>query len=79
MRIGFGERYIKFLGQELSLYVYIYHIAVGKSVQLFATHYHLFNYRWFKYTQSIIILIITLLICYLYFRLKNDKNLRTRF
>ena len=51
-----------YIGQNLSLYVYIFHIAVGKSWDLFATKIKITQTSLYQNTRAIFVLGITLLI-----------------
>ena len=44
------------VGDKLSLYVYIYHIAVGKIFDLFAQKYNLWHNVLFKTTRPLLVL-----------------------
>lgn len=60
--------YLNYIGKNLSIYVYILHIAVGKSIDLLAEKNHLWQYAAFKYSKVFIIIILTLFISYLIYQ-----------
>ena len=65
------NKIINFIGKELSLYVYIYHIAIGKILDLLASKYHLWNNRFIMNSRVFIILFFSLLLAYLIYKIKD--------
>ena len=51
---------INFIGKNLSIYIYILHIAVGKTLDLIYTKFHLWNNLPLKYFRVFIILFLIL-------------------
>ena len=66
---------INFIGKELSLYVYVFHIAVGKTLDLVANKFHLWGNVYFKYSRAFIVLFVTLLLAYCIYEFRNKDNL----
>lgn len=68
------------IGRDVSVYVYILHIAVGKSLDIVAEKYHLFSKLWFQYSRALIILVLTLAIAYLldFVKERFGKFIQTR-
>lgn len=64
---------LSFIGRELSLYVYILHIAVGKSINIIASGLEIQNRIFYQYGRAFIIVILTLLISYAIFKFKEQK------
>lgn len=64
---------INFIGKNLSIYIYILHIAVGKTLDLIYTKFHLWNNLPLKYFRVFIILFFTLTIAYSIFYIKNTE------
>jgi hypothetical protein len=58
---------LEYLGKNLSLYVYILHIAVGKTLDLIATKYHLWNNQMLKYSRAFLVLGATIVISMIVF------------
>lgn len=52
---------LDYIGDKLSMYVYIYHIAVGKVADLAASKLHLWGSGWFKPMHPLIVLAGSLL------------------
>lgn len=67
-----GNESLAFVGRNLSLYMYILHIAVGKSLDLFASKYDFWSSNLFLFNRAFLIITLTLLFSYLLFIL-NDK------
>lgn len=57
--------YLNYIGRNLSLYVYILHIAVGKCLDLLAEKNHLWQYTAFNYSKLFLIIILTLILSYI--------------
>ena len=62
---------INFIGKNLS--IYILHIAIGKTLYLIYTKFHLWNNLPLKYFRVFIILFFTLAIEYSIFYIKNTE------
>ncbi len=58
---GMDNRALGYIGRELSLYVYILHIAVGKCYDLVAGKFNLWGKTWFIVTRPLIVVIGSLL------------------
>lgn len=52
---------LAYIGRELSTYVYILHIAVGKTIDLLFSKMHVSQYVVYKYSRAFLILGVTLL------------------
>jgi len=67
-----------FIGRELSLYIYIFHIAVGKSFDLFVSKMHLWGTPLVNYGKTPIVLVVTVLMAYLLYvaKLLCKRNCR---
>lgn len=55
-----NEKMLSYLGRELSLYIYIIHIAVGKTVGYIASTLHIQNENIYLYSRAFIILFVTI-------------------
>jgi len=64
---------LNFIGKELSLYIYIFHIAVGKSLDVVASKFHLWNSVPFKYSRAFIVLFLTIAVSYLIYQYRNNR------
>ena len=64
------NKIINFIGKKL--YIYILHIAVGKTLDLIYTKFHLWNNLPLKYSRVFIILFFTIVVSYIIFYIKNN-------
>ena len=53
---------MEYIGNRLSMYVYIYHIAVGKVLDLVAAKHHLWGNGFFKMLRPAIVILASLLV-----------------
>lgn len=75
-------RFVEFIGNKLSMNVYLYHIAVGKIFDLIAQKNNLWNNSLFMMTRPFLIVTTSLLISYLlvdkkysiFTKIKNHRN-----
>lgn len=65
---------INFIGKELSMYIYILHIAVGKMGDLIITKLGLWNNIYLKYSRSLIILTLTIILAYIICSIQKKIN-----
>ena len=74
-----GNRVLEFIGKNLSMYIYIIHIAVGKSYDLIAAKFHLFGNPIYYYTRAAITIMFSLLFAYIiYIVVDFFKNVKIR-
>ena len=66
-----GLGILSFIGKNLSLYVYIYHIAVGKCFDIVASRHHLWRVEWFQNSRAFMVLGVTLVVSLLFFYSKK--------
>lgn len=55
---------LAYIGRELSTYVYILHIAVGKTIDLLFSKMHASQYVVYKYSRAFLILGVTLFLAW---------------
>lgn len=68
---GKSLRALEYVGSKLSMDVYIYHIAVGKILDLAAGKLHLWGSGWFKPARPILALIGSLLVAQIIVSIRN--------
>lgn len=66
-----GKGILRYIGQYLSLYVYILHIAVGESIDLLATKLHLASMDVFVWSKAFIVLALSLILSYIVFKISQ--------
>lgn len=71
-----GGNILEYIGRELSLYVYILHIAVGKIFDLIAQKNHLWGNDVFTYSKCFLVLLSSLLIAFVVSTFVNKWKLR---
>ena len=62
---------LSFIGRELSLYVYIFHIAVGKTIHIIARIFGIAHRKFYLYSRAAIIVCTTLLLAYCIYKVIN--------
>ena len=66
-----GKGLLWYIGRNLSLYVYIFHIAVGKCLDIVFAKYHLWSSSLFMNTRAFIIMVLSILLALLIYKLKE--------
>ena len=66
-------RCLEYIGNRLSMYVYIYHIAVGKTWDLIATKCHLWGNATFKAFRPLIVIACSLLVAQMIVMTKKQR------
>lgn len=66
--------FLSFIGQELSMYVYILHIAVGKTYDLVAKEYRLWGNPYYSHTRPFVVILVSILISYIIYSLVKFKK-----
>lgn len=66
---------LEYIGRNLSLYVYIYHIAIGKIILFTAGKLHIQKHPCFTYTSAFLILLVTLFLSFIIFAVKQRKKI----
>lgn len=69
-------RILEYIGSKLSMYVYIYHIAVGKTWDLIATKFHLWGKVPFQMFRPLIVIACSLLAAWVIVMIKKKKAKR---
>ncbi|MBP3656326.1 MAG: acyltransferase [Clostridia bacterium] len=70
---------LTFIGRELSLYIYILHIAIGKTYDLVASHYNLWKKPLYFFTRPLVVVVGSLLVALLLRSIMQiTKKLSTR-
>ena len=64
-------RFLHYLGRKLSLYIYIFHIPVQKSLNLFFRKQHISNSPLILWTMPFLVLAATILISFLFFQARR--------
>lgn len=65
---GWHPRFLHWLGRELSIYVYIFHIPVQKCLNLFFRKQHLSNSPLILWTMPFLVLVVTIVFSFLFLR-----------
>lgn len=68
------NKVLRYIGKELSLYVYILHIAVGKVVDIIAGRLSIAQLESFRYTRAFIIIFMSLVISCLIVTIKQFRK-----
>lgn len=69
---------MEYIGSKLSMYVYIYHIAVGKVLDLIASKQHLWGNVHFKALRPVLVLIGSLLVAQLLTMIAQGRKRRLK-
>ncbi len=67
----FIGKVLYFIGKNLSLYVYIFHIAVGRLFEILASRKNLWTVDWYMNTRAFIIILTTLIVSLIIFYSKK--------
>lgn len=68
-----GKGILKYIGEKLSLYVYIFHIAIGKLIDLLQIKFNLYNVNLFMCSRAFMVLFLSLLFAWIIYKL-NQLN-----
>ena len=72
-------RILEYIGNKLSMYIYIFHIAVGKTWDLIATKCHLWGNGTFKALRPMIVVACSILVAQVIIMVKNRNLFPTAF
>ena len=73
-----GGKVLSYVGRELSMYVYILHIAVGKMFDLLASTFSLWQNPWFVYSRALLVMAGALLSALLLVQLKHWRRSKVK-
>lgn len=68
---NYGSNILKFIGKNLSMYIYILHIAIGRIIDVIANELGVKDSIWYSYSKAIIILFLSLVFSFFIFRVKS--------
>ena len=69
-----GVRRLEHIGRDLSMYVYVLHIAVAKVYDLVAGKFQLWDHSLYDYTRAVLIIAVTLVLAELLYDLQKVRE-----